>query len=169
MPYNPAPLSFTLSALPSGPVESVRATLKTMRQLVHAGKKNPLVLLTARRLVAGLQQKDYVGEVRAIHEFVRDHIRYVKDPRGVETLHTPEKLLELKQGDCDDKSILAAALLESLGHPTRFIACGMKPDIFQHVYVETKVRDKWIGLETTEPWPLGKVAPNQRTKMFCHN
>lgn len=168
MQYNPAPLSFSLSALPEGK-EGVRMTLARMRQLVKDGKKNPRVLLTARALVRALPGKAYAQEAAAIHAFVRDRIRYVKDPRGVETLTTPDKLLELQQGDCDDKSILAASLLEALGHPTRFIACGNQPGIFQHVYVETKIRDKWVPVECTEPWPLGKAPPNQVARMICHN
>lgn len=139
-----------------------------MSKLVREAKKLPEIRQTALSLIRRNGQKDRVGEVRDLHAFVRDRIRYVGDVRGVETLHTPIKLLEFGQGDCDDKSTLLAALLESISHPTRFVAVGFSPGRFDHVYVETKLRDKWIGLETTEPWPMGKVPPSV-TRMVQHN
>lgn len=140
-----------------------------MSELVKRSKKNPDLRAFALSLVRRNGQKDYAGEVRDIHAFVRDRIRYVKDVTGVETLHTPEKLLELRQGDCDDKSTLLASLLESIGHPTRFIAVGFRPGRFDHVYVETKIGPRWVGLETTEPWPPGRVPPNPITRMVWTN
>ena len=174
MRHNVAPLygssgtTFALSALPEG-AAGVRETLRRMSILTREGVKNPVIFMRARALVRGLKSKDYVGEAKAVHAFVRDKIRYVRDPRGVETLHTPEKLLELAQGDCDDKSILAATLLESLGHPTRFIAVGFDPDHYCHVYVETRIGAKWIPIETTEPWEFGRPHPKPVTKMIHHN
>jgi transglutaminase-like putative cysteine protease len=140
-----------------------------MSQLVRSSKKNPEIRQLALSLVRRNGQKDWVGEVRDLHAFVRDRIRYVKDIRGVETLHTPEKLLEYGQGDCDDKSTLLATLLETLGHPTRFVAVGFRPGRFDHVYVETKIGPRWIGLESTEPWPPGKVPPGAVTRMEQNN
>lgn len=143
-----------LAKLPSGK-KSVYETLKLMRALVRSGKKHPLVRQTAIELTQGLRQKDWFGEVKAIFDFVKDRIRYVKDIRNVETLHTPDRVLLNEQGDCDDKSVLLASLLESIGHPTRFVAVGFQPGKYSHVYVETKIGNKWISLETTEPVPIG--------------
>lgn len=144
-------------------------TLKLMRALVREGKRNLFVRQTATALISDLRQKDFAGEVKRIHAFVRDKIRYVKDIRGIETLHTPEKILEFGQGDCDDKSILVATLLEVIGHPTRFVAMGFKNGGFCHVYVETKIGRKWIGVETTEPVSFGWTPPNQTSRMVINN
>lgn len=103
----------------------------------------------ALQLVAGLRPKDYAGEVRALHRYVRDVIRYVRDIVGVETVQTPERTLENGQGDCDDKSTLLAALLQSIGHPARFEAVGFAPDRFSHVLVSAQVGGRWVPLETT--------------------
>lgn len=126
-----------------------------MSRFVREGKKAHYIRETALRLIAGLPQKDYSGEVRKIHAFVRDHIRYVQDTTDVETVATPEKTLEYGAGDCDDKSVLLCALLESIGHKTRFIAIGFQPGIFSHVYAETLIGNKWIPLETTEDVECG--------------
>lgn len=143
-----------LSAIPSGKAGTLK-TLEIMRRVVLSGKKSLPVRHTALFIVDGLYQKDYLGEIKAIHKFVRDCIRYTRDIRGVETVQIPELTLRIKKGDCDDKAILIASLLESIGHKTRFEAIGFIPGRFSHVYVSTLLNGKWIPLETTEPVPMG--------------
>lgn len=153
----PAPVA-TLQAIPPGR-EGVRATLKLMARLARDGSTTLPVRLAALQIVQGLPQRDRPAEVSALHQFVRDHIRYVRDPVGVETLHAPEQVLALKQGDCDDKSILLASLLDAIGHPARYHAVGFRPGVFQHVYVEARIGGRWVALETTEPRPMGWAPP----------
>lgn len=157
-----------LEKIPGG-AQGTRATLNRMRQLVREGKKSLPVRLFAMRIVGRNGQKQFLKEAKGIHEFVRDRIRYIKDVNGVETLQTPEKTLELKQGDCDDKATLAAALLESIGHPTRFIAVGFHPDKFCHVLLETKIGNRWVAVETTEPVELGWFPKGVKAVMKVHN
>jgi transglutaminase-like putative cysteine protease len=157
----------SLQALPEGRA-GVEETLKQMRLLVRSGKRALPVRMTALTVVQTQGQKDWAGEVRALYAFVRDQVRYVRDIRGVETLHTAEKLLEIRQGDCDDKSILLASLLEAIGHPTRFVAISLIPGKFSHVYVETKIRNSWIPLDATEPVEPG-WAPKFYEKLVIHN
>lgn len=140
-----------------------------MVQLAKAGKKSPVIRQLAVNLTRYLPQKDWVAEIKTLFEFVRDRIRYVKDTRNVETLHTAEKVLENGQGDCDDKSILLASLLESLGHKTRFVAVGFRPNSFSHVYVEVFTAGKWIPLETTELVEMGWSVKNIAVKMYVSN
>lgn len=128
-----------------------------MAGLVRKGRENPDVRAQALALVYGLKQKDYINEARRVHAFVRDRIRYVRDPRGVETLHEADQLLRQKTGDCDDKSILAAALLETLGHPTRLVAVGLDRRGYCHVFPEVSIRGRWYPVETTEPWAFGEM------------
>ncbi len=149
--------------------EGIKYTLHLMSKLVQQGKKSPAVRQLAVELTQGLKQKDRLGEVSAVHAFVRDHIRYVKDIRGVETLHTVERILTNAAGDCDDKSVLAASLLESLGHATRFMAVGFKPGIYTHVYPEVFIGGKWLTVETTEPVPLGWKPKNIVNVLVMNN
>lgn len=148
----------------------VRATLDEMRKMVKQYKTSLPVRETAGTLTQHLAQKNFLGEVRTLHRYVRDHIRYLRDIHGVETLQTPERTLAYGYGDCDDKSTLLAALLESIGHPTRFIAVGKTLDSFNHVYVETLAgRSNWIPLDTTEPVEAGWSPPNMNSRMVVHN
>ena len=117
------PTSVTLQGIHSG-AKGTRQTLQAMAGFVRSdmGKLSPIIREMAVRLTMGCPQKDLVSEVKCIHRFVRDQIRYVRDINGVETVHTPEKVLEYGAGDCDDKTVLTAALLESIGYRTRIVA-----------------------------------------------
>lgn len=157
-----------LSVIPSGRA-GVRATLEAMRQQVKEGKRDMSVRQTAGDLTQHIQQKNYLGEVKALHRFVRDNIRYTRDISGIETIQGPAYTLEHGFGDCDDKSSLLASLLESIGHKTRFVAVGKSPDNFNHVYVETRVGKDWFPLETTEPVAAGWSPPGMRARMVVHN
>lgn len=139
-----------------------------MRGMVRAGRKHPAVRLAALALVGNLAGKDWRGEIETLHAYVRDDVRYVRDIRGVETLQTPELTLELGQGDCDDKSILLASLLETIGHPSRFVAVGYGPLGYQHVFTQTLNGHRWLSMETTEPVPVGWMPRHPERAMIQH-
>ncbi|MFW9874959.1 MAG: transglutaminase family protein [Candidatus Thorarchaeota archaeon] len=144
--------------LQKGP-QGIKQTLALMSGLKDVGKKTVPIRQTALSLVSHLPQKDFKNEVYKIFSFVQNNIRYVKDVHNVETLQTPVNTLLFKQGDCDDKSVLLASLLESIGHKTRFKAIGLAPNKYSHVYVQVFVNGKWVSLDATEPNQLGWEAP----------
>lgn len=147
----------TLRRLPSGDA-GVLETLKEMRSIVRTWRVSPIVLQKATELTRRCPGKDWRCEAAALHQWVRDAVRYQLDVNGVETIRTPELTMRERAGDCDDKAVLLASLLEAAGHPTRFIALafGPSPAPYSHVLVETRIADEWIAAETTEPWPLGR-------------
>lgn len=140
-----------------------------MASLARRGKtamevRNLAVQLTTAGFLngQGLQQKDFMGEAARLLAFVRDDIRYVRDISEVETLHDPVTLLKIGAGDCDDKAILLAALLKSIGFDdVRFIAIAFAPDEYSHVWVQTKINGKWVDLESTEPISCGSSIPTR--------
>lgn len=144
----------TLMMIPEG-VAGISATLELMCRIVKEYKKSMNIRSKAIELCDGFEQKDTVSEVKALHAFVRDQIRYINDVSDVETIQTPDKTLELRAGDCDDKSTLICTLLESIGFKTRFVAIGFIWGEYSHVYAEVKLGTKWVALETTEPVELG--------------
>lgn len=165
---NPILAHATLLGVPSG-IAGVKNTLSLMRQLIRQYKKNIVIRQLALAIVDGQKQKNFHAEIRKLFEFVRDRIRYVKDVNQVETLQTPTKTLEIKQGDCDDKVMLLASLLESIGHPTRLIAVGFRRNIFSHVFLQTRLGHNWISLDSTEPVHMGWQPPGIMTRMIRNN
>lgn len=162
-------LSARLSGIPSGR-DGVIATLRHMRDFARESIKTPdqTVRRCANEIfrIKNVPARKWLREIGALHEFVRDQIRYVKDPVGVELVQTPEATLTMRYGDCDDKSTLLAALLIATGHPCRFVAVGFDGNGFSHVLVEAKSGDKWIPAETIIPRPLGWFPPRVTSKYF---
>jgi transglutaminase-like putative cysteine protease len=160
-----------LADLPSGEAGTY-ATVRLMRRFVQQFKTSTQVRQEALALIQDLPQKDWYGEVEALFSWVRDHIRYVRDINGVETLQTPLVTMELGTGDCDDKASLLASLLESIGHPTRFVAVGFQhPREYSHVYLETRIGTRWIPLDATlidKPMGTAPMAPTT-ARMVVHN
>lgn len=162
------PPTQTLHSIPDGRA-GVGVTLQAMSDKVKAGKADPYIRALAYNLVSRLRSKDWRGEINALFEHVRDNIRYVKDINGIETVADAVQVMKQGQGDCDDKSVLLASMLESIGHPTRFKAVGFKPGELSHVYVETRLGDKWIPLETTENVRMGWKVPGVQSFKLQHN
>ena len=128
-----------------------------MRRLAKDGSTNIAVRQRAVQLTRFLPQKDFSAEIAALFDFVQNRIRYVRDVQGVETLHTAERVLINGAGDCDDKSVLLAALLLSIGYPARFVAVGFKnPNACEHVFVQTRAPGgPWFSLDATMPNRMG--------------
>lgn len=141
-----------------------------MKRLVRRSKTQLPVREQALAITANVPNKDYAGEARAIFYWVKSNIRYVQDVNGVETLHWPEKILKQKAGDCDDQATLVAALLESIGHKTRFVAIGRRKGQFEHVAAETKIGNSWFWMETTEAgYQFGQAPPGSWYTMTVYN
>lgn len=144
-----------------------RATLRLMSRLVKQYRSSGTIRDTARNIVEGLPSQAFRDEARALFHFVRDEIRYLGDVNEVETIQAPDVTLAAGQGDCDDKATLLAALLQSIGHPTQFVAIGFsEPGVFEHVYVRTLIGERWLGMDPTiipacEPSHTGEPCPGE--------
>ena len=148
----------TIGFIPDGP-EGIRQTLNLMKSLVRKYKAFLPIRQLAVQITNHLPNKDWRQEAAAIQSWVRNNIRYVRDITDVETLHTPEAILQIRAGDCDDHATLTASLLESIGHPTGFFALGFAPNEYDHVYAITRIGKwyaaPWLSVETTEPVGIG--------------
>lgn len=136
-----------------------------MANLASQAKTTPRIREQALAIVGAVPGKDFRSEMDRIFVFVRDNIRYTRDIVNVETVQTPAKTLDYKQGDCDDQVVLLAALLESVGIEARFKAVGFTPGHFQHVYLEARDNGEWIGLDPTEQVAPGWEPPNPAAVM----
>lgn len=162
-----APLA-SLTTIPNGEAGTI-ATLKKMRQLIRAGKKNPEVRQLAVSIVSHLPSKAYFKEVEALFNWTHGNVRYTRDIRNVETLHTPEQIIRQRSGDCDDMTVLICALLESIGHPTRIVAVAFGSRQFSHVLAQTKIGARWVSLDCTENVPVGWFPPHVTRTAIINN
>jgi len=160
------PVPYRLGSIPSGDA-GVAATLAIMVKMVLEYRASPDVRVTAQSLVKDCASRDVVCQVKAIHAFVRDSIKYLPDVRDVETIQTPDYTLRMRSGDCDDQSVLVASCCESIGRPTRFTAIAVRGGDFSHVSSQVLMGTRWVNLETivpklANPWeyfPAGSPTP----------
>lgn len=143
-----------------------------VRFALEAQTYYPLRLL-AEDIVGRLGSKDYLSEILAVYYWVCGNTRYANDPRTVELVRSPGELLRrlyanidrLRGGgtavgwkpsvDCDDLTVLLAAMFLSLGREVRICTVAFRDSFFngvrqyQHVYVQVREprTGKWIVLD----------------------
>ena len=148
-----------LTTIPPGYAGTL-ATVDHVIDLIREGAKDFYVRQSAIAVLRRreVRPKDYLGEIKALFEWVQRHVRYTRDPARVEVLHSPRRMLEVRAGDCDDMSILLGAMLEAIGHAVRLVLTGsdpLAPDTFTHIYIEAFCRGRWVPLDPTMPYPMG--------------
>lgn len=126
-----------------------QATIAKMAQLATAGSHTFALVALARSIVHDVPSRDYRGEMQALYLWVREHVRYRKDPVGLEWVQTPERTIRERAGDCDDMATLLAALVGSVGHEWRFVTVGPAPRVQGHIAVQAfDSRGKqWVTLD----------------------
>lgn len=75
-------------------------TVQRMRKIIIESSSNPYVRKWAEKMIEGVADRNELGEVTAVYNFLQRHTRYTKDPRGVEYIQTPPYVLkQLEIGD----------------------------------------------------------------------
>lgn len=153
-------------------------TVLKMKQIINESARNPYIREWAKHIVARVAVNDKENEAVRIHQFVRDNVRYTRDPYGFEYIQTPPVLLEdirLYQegkgdrptGDCDDMCVLSLSLLKSIGFPVAIkIVSFSDSGRFSHVYGLVKIYNDWVPIDCVRPEKeLGWESPmNTRSK-----
>jgi transglutaminase-like putative cysteine protease len=153
------PPQVLLGYIPKGYPGTLR-TVSHIAVLIREGSKDFYVRQKAIDILLGkrVKPKHYIGEIKALFQWVQRNVRYTKDPFRLEVLHSARRLLELRAGDCDDMAILLGAMLEAIGHPVRLALTGpdpLRPRLFTHIYIEANHKGRWISLDPTMPHPMG--------------
>lgn len=144
-----------VKTIPAGE-RGLTAKLREAKRLVEGAKRDPGFRRSVLEVVALVDQRDYAAEVSAVFAFIKRHVRYTRDPLGLEHFTNPVDMMRQieREGqtfeDCDGTAILAAAMLETIGNPTRFVV-GRIADQAVHIWTEARVGARWIPLEVTRP------------------
>lgn len=157
---------------------SIYNTVDRMKGHVMMASRHPYVREWARHVLGNVFAYDKWGEGEAIHNFVRDNVRYTRDPLGWEYVQTPPHLLEgirqykMKEaprpiGDCDDMTTLGLAMAKAVGFPTAIRIVSYRPDRkYQHVYGLVNVEGQWIPFDSIRPeWSFGETANKPVTRL----
>jgi transglutaminase-like putative cysteine protease len=156
------------------PPPTPESTLQAMHYLAVQAQHDLQMRELAERIVGGLWPNDYVSEYAALLNWVRRHIRYVRDPAIVEQVKTPRATLETRCGDCDDMAVLLSALVGHLGGQSRYVAGAFKAyqgrPILSHVWCEAKdpTSGAWVALDPVPGRRVGQML-GRTIKRIKHN
>lgn len=144
------PYKYNRKKIPDG-LAGTHATVREMVRLVKQGTENPEVRQLATGIISGVEEKNPAAEAAALHSWVKNRIRYTRDPVDLELLTPAEKLPGVGHGDCDDMAILLASLLRAVGIQARFsLVSNRRRGPFQHIFVEAKTGRGWMALDPTQ-------------------
>lgn len=160
-------IHYTLEQIPPGKA-GTDATLRRMGELVTAGLHGQFCRLVCHRILAshGVPGTDQQQIARTLFKWVRRHVRYVRDPVGLETVQDPAVTIRLGSGDCDDSAVLLATLAQTAGLQVRFVVVGPSVNQAVHVYTQLLVGGRWLNADTTTPGDLGKPDPKLAAVTF---
>jgi hypothetical protein len=138
-------------------VRNIQERVSRVHQQMIQGTRDPQVYALAREVLTrkkgdewAVDEKDHLGEVKALYWEVRKRVRYTWDPTDYDAFQTPRKTLALKAGDCDDFVSLLGALLRSVGHKVRSrIVQTQGETTWNHIYLAVLVNGKWMALDPT--------------------
>ena len=118
-------------------ISLTKDTVCRMYQLIDQAKTDAKFQELIYPITAGLPNKDYQGEINRIFNWAKRTIRYTRDPYGVEMVQDVWATINRGRADCDDFTILLAAMAEVMGAPSRIVTVSTRADKEPvHVYPE---------------------------------
>lgn len=120
------------------------------------------------QILKGVPERDWDGEVSAIFNWVKKNIRYTRDPLDVELFRSARASYRDRIGDCDDMSIMLAALLRAAGYVCKFRVIGLTEGVYEHVYVVCGIPpeepERWVALDPSQPQGPGWEVEKSKIK-----
>lgn len=166
------------------PFKGPRHTLQKMADMALGprGEQSIKVRQFAEMVVRHLEPKDYLGEIVAVRNVFLQRspyngaplFRYVNDPRHVELIKDPERLvteIDLYGSttcDCDEITCLAGTLCLTLGREVEWVALGFAPGQLTHVGVRVREpkTNQWIWLDAVAGPKEAEAAASAKTIKF---
>lgn len=157
---------------PTHPDLQVWATLHAMRATARCFATDALIGQLMRDL--GLRGVAPTVVDRRMYDWLVAHVEFRADPKGVELVRTPRKLLravlrnERCACDCDEVATLAAGLLRAAFLPCALVAVGRDPTgPLEHVFAARITCDRrLVPLDAQERVPPGSWPEGIRRLLY---
>lgn len=143
--------------------QAIYNTVAKMKSIIHQSSRNPYIREWAGNIISRVEVNNKAQEAEAVYNFVRDNLRYTKDPLGYEYIQTPIVLLESigqyrsgqgerPVGDCDDCTVLSLSLLKSIGFNTAIKVVSFRENKkYGHVYGMVQIGHDWVPIDCVRP------------------
>lgn len=141
------------------------ATAEAMRAIIDDAQRSRAVQAIAK----------LVGRSpSALWSFLRERVAFQADPRGSELLRLPDDMLReietrgLAVGDCDDRTMLGAAIAKAAGWPVAIVVMTPLPNdpVFRHVLFAIRAQQGWMSMDAQEGFQPGTWPAPERIKVY---
>jgi len=124
--------------------------LERVTREIRAGAKDAEIRELARRVVTNTPPQNTTRQIQAVWDYVT-RLPYLMDPVELQLIPRAADIPKLGAADCKKYTVLAGALLESIGHPVKVRVIDQRPQLadrspdFHHVYLRVfnKDRGRW--------------------------
>lgn len=128
-------------AIPPGD-EGTEATIQAMRAVIDTTRLSGVVASAARDAAEEATEHPLLtSPAQALFDWMRRRIEFRPDPRGTEYLRHPDRIIQeivrsgRAEADCDDQTMLSAAMLRELGYEPVIVTARTDPEgDYRHVY-----------------------------------
>lgn len=171
MPRTPATKLRKPLGHPTYRTENIR-TAKAQREkvwgVVRQFTGHPMLMEWASDFLREYQvpERDPYALAAAVQRYAQEHVKFFRE--RPERFASPLRTIQWGFGDCDDKSILIAAVLRSFRVPVRLVFVRYEVPQkdgsikrISHVYPQFLHQGQWLALESVHPWPVGKDPANE--------
>ncbi len=171
--FSGLPVRIAAAKRPDDDEAATAQTIVLMSAYAAEDSRHPWIRAAA--LDATGQATDQRAQLAAIHRWIRGRVRFVEDselsrpfsstPDADEVLVRPADLLAMPRpaGDCDDFSMLTAAMLLTLGIRPEYVTIAADPKaphLYTHVYVVAHLADGTaVAMDTSHGSAPGWQAP----------
>lgn len=137
--------------------DALSFTVSKIREQIEKGKKSVEVAILLKSLLRGIDGRDWEAVFKRVFQYVNSNFRYKYDINGLETLHSFQKLLFTRAGDCDDFTILLGTLFEACGYPTQIVLVSLAQNApFHHVFIRVNNKlGQWYIFDPAYSFDLG--------------
>ena len=125
------------------------------RHAPEGGLRDPRMRQLGLRVTSQCTARDDMCELSAIHEFVKNNVRYTGDIANKDLFQSAWRTLQYGGGDCDDMAQVAAVLAMENGFACKFRITSNTGATWDHIFcmagVPKGVNRRWVPLDVTLP------------------
>lgn len=147
--------------------KSLDERIKIIKSLIDEGKQDPQIRQLAAQILTNVPAGDEWAEVESIFNWVRNNIRYTQDVENFDTYQRARRTLELSIGDCDDMTILIAALLGSVGYTVQLKVTSQDGTNWTHIYPIVQLKSgQSLPLDATIQMSIGSEVQHKKFRVY---
>lgn len=175
-------VSYTAESLPDDNNLATARTIQVMCRYIREDAGSEIIRAALDSAVTPILRGNNWVTLMLVFGWVRNNVTFRKDPASaalmanppaapaeIELLIRPIDLLRMERptGDCDDFSMLTAALLRTAGIPCQLVTIAAdpeQPNDWSHVYVQAEIDGRAIALDASHGTHLGWEYPTPARK-----